>query len=90
MPASTPQPITEVAKPVIVVAACSAHLRLSAVTISAVARMPKASANVSSMVTPLISMGRAPDICLASGAKGNARLGVSEKHHGAHATSANG
>ncbi len=58
IPASQPQPITEVAKPVIDTAACRAHLRFGAVMIDAVARMPKASANVSSTRTPLTSAAR--------------------------------
>ena len=60
--ASQPHPITEVANPVIVRAACRAHRVLSAVMITAVARMPKASANVSSMRMPLwvsVRMARA-------------------------------
>ena len=58
MPASQPQPITEVAKPVIVTAACRAQCALSAVMITPVARMPKASANVSSMRMPLTVSAR--------------------------------
>ena len=52
MPASQPQAITEVAKPVAVVAAWRAHSGLAAVMTRRVARMPKASAKVSSMATP--------------------------------------
>ncbi len=51
--ASQPHPMTEVANPVIVVAACVAQRVVGAVITIAVARMPKASANVSSMTTPL-------------------------------------
>ena len=64
--ASQPQPITEVAKPVIETAACRAHLRFGAVMTIAVARMPKASANVSSIATPLTSRlrhGTSPNGC---------------------------
>ena len=51
--ASQPHPITEVAKPVIVSAACAAQRAVGAVMTIAVARISKASANVSSMTTPL-------------------------------------
>ena len=47
--ASQPHAITEVAKPVIVVAACAAQRSVGAVITIAVARMSNASANVSSM-----------------------------------------
>ena len=57
-PASQPQPITEVAKPVIVAAACAAQRSLGAVMTTAVARMSKASANVSSMATPFTVSSR--------------------------------
>ena len=59
MPHSAPQPITDVPKPLIVIAAWRAHLALSAVTMTPVALMPKASANVSSMPMPLTSIGLA-------------------------------
>ena len=58
MAASQPQPITEVAKPVIVVAACAAQRAVGAVMTIAVARMSNASANVSSMATPLTVSAR--------------------------------
>src|SRR5512134_191278 len=57
MPHSAPQPITDVPNPLIVTAACRAHLALSAVTITPVALMPNASAKVSSMRMPLTSIG---------------------------------
>jgi hypothetical protein len=53
MPASQPQPMTDVAKPVIVTAACLAQRALSAVITKPVARMVNASANVSSTRTRL-------------------------------------
>ena len=53
IPASQPQAMTEVAKPVRLRAAVSAHSGVSAVMIRRVARMPKASAKVSSMATPV-------------------------------------
>ncbi len=49
IPASAPQAMIEVAKPVIVTAACRAQRRVGAVITSAVARMSKASAKLSSM-----------------------------------------
>ena len=52
MPTSAPQPITEVPNPLIVTAAWRAQLGESAVMITPVALMPKASANVSSMEMP--------------------------------------
>ena len=58
IPASAPQPITEVANPVIVVAACSAQRRLGAVIRIAVPRIGKASAKLSSMRTPFLFIGR--------------------------------
>jgi hypothetical protein len=58
MPASQPQPITEVAKPVIVSAACRAQRAESAVMTTAVARMPNASAKVSSIRMPLMVSAR--------------------------------
>ena len=59
--ASQPHAITEVAKPVIVVAACAAQRSVGAVMTIAVARMSKASANVSSMAIPLtVSSGMRP------------------------------
>ena len=54
MPASAPQAITEVAKPVMVRAAISAHSSDGAVMMIRVPTMGKASAKVSTMVTPLI------------------------------------
>ena len=54
MPASTPQAITEVAKPVMVWAAISAHFCVGAVMMMRVPTMGKASANVSTISTPLI------------------------------------
>ena len=61
MPASHPQPMTEVPKPVMVTAAWRAQRALSAVITTAVARMVKASAKVSSIRTPLtISSRMAP------------------------------
>ena len=53
MPASQPQAITEVAKPVIASAAVRAQRGSSAVISSRVARIGNASANVSSIMTPL-------------------------------------
>lgn len=53
MPASAPQPITEVAKPVITVAAIIAHFGVSLVTMIAVPATSKASAKVSSTLMPL-------------------------------------
>jgi hypothetical protein len=52
MPASQPHAITEVAKPVMLSAAMRAQRSFAAVMRSRVARMPKASAKVSSMRTP--------------------------------------
>ena len=54
MPASAPQAITEVAKPVMVRAAISAHSSDGAVMMIRVPTMGKASAKVSTMMTPLI------------------------------------
>ena len=54
MPASAPQAITEVAKPVMVRAAISAHSSDGAVMMIRVPTMGKASAKVSTMVMPLI------------------------------------
>ena len=54
MPASAPQAITEVAKPVMVRAAISAHFSVGAVMMMRVPTMGKASANVSTISTPLI------------------------------------
>src|SRR6478752_3026737 len=54
MPASTPQAITDVAKPVMVCAAMSAHFCVGAVMMMRVPTMGKASANVSMISTPLI------------------------------------
>ena len=51
--ASQPQAITEVAKPVRLVAAMRAQCSVGAVMTSAVARMSKASAKLSSIATPL-------------------------------------
>jgi hypothetical protein len=56
MPASTLHPITEVAKPVIACAAVLTHAGDCAVMMTRAARMPKASANVSTILTPLRSM----------------------------------
>ncbi len=53
MPASAPQPMTEVAKPVITVAAIIAHFGVSLVTMIAVPATSKASAKVSSTLMPL-------------------------------------
>ena len=55
MPASTLHPMTEVAKPVIDWAAVRAHAADCAVITTRAARMPKASANVSTIRTPLRS-----------------------------------
>src|SRR5688572_28187274 len=52
IPASTLRPMTEVAKPVIAVAAVRAHASDAAVMITRDARMSNASANVSAMSTP--------------------------------------
>ena len=54
MPASAPQAITDVAKPVMVCAAMSAHFCVGAVMMMRVPTMGKASANVSMISTPLI------------------------------------
>ncbi len=54
IPASHLQPITEVAKPVIFVAASSAHLRFLPVMITRVPHILKPSAKVSSISTPLM------------------------------------
>ena len=54
MPASAPQAITEVANPVMVRAEISAHSSDGAVMMIRVPTMGKASAKVSTMVTPLI------------------------------------
>ena len=56
MPASHLQPMTEVAKPVIWVAAIMAQRRLRAVMMTRVPHILKASAKVSSISTPLISI----------------------------------
>ena len=53
MPASAPQAITEVANPVMVRAEIRAHSRVGAVMMIRVPTMGKASAKVSTMVTPL-------------------------------------
>jgi hypothetical protein len=53
MPASAPQAITEVAKPVMVRAEIRAQSSVGAVMMIRVPTMGKASANVSTMVTPL-------------------------------------
>ena len=53
MPHSAPQPMTDVPKPQAVSAAMRAHFMLSAVMIMPVPDMPKASANVWSIETPL-------------------------------------
>ena len=53
MPASAPQAITDVAKPVIVRAAIRAHSSEGAVMTIRVPTMGKASAKVSTMATPL-------------------------------------
>ena len=73
--ASQPHAITEVAKPVIVVAACAAQRSVGAVITIAVARMSKASANVSSMAMPLtVSSGmRPPQTVAAAGSRPRAR-----------------
>jgi len=52
--AEAPQAITEVAKPVMVWAAISAHFCVGAVMMMRVPTMGKASANVSTISTPLI------------------------------------
>ena len=52
--------MTEVPKPLIVTAAWRAHFMLSAVMMTPVPLMPKASAKVSSMVMPLTFMTPAP------------------------------
>ena len=57
MPASQPQAITEVAKPVMASAAVRAQRGSSAVISSRVARIGNASAKVSSIVTPLRCTG---------------------------------
>jgi len=54
MPASQPQPITEVAKPVSECAAFIAHAGVCAVMTRRVAFIGNASANVASIVVPLI------------------------------------
>ncbi len=65
--ASQPHPITEVAKPVIVAAACAAQRAVGAVITIAVARMSNASANVSSMTIPLtVSSGMRPSQTVAA------------------------
>ena len=58
MPASTLQPITDVANPVIDCAAMRAHAEVWAVMTTRAARMPNASANVSAMRTPCRSTSR--------------------------------
>ena len=55
-PASQPQPMIDVAKPVAAAAAVRAHSSVSAVTMRREPHMPKASANVSSISTPLRCM----------------------------------
>ena len=57
MPASQPQPMIEVAKPVMLVAAFMAQRRVGPVMVMAVAAIAKASAKVSSMATPRMFMG---------------------------------
>ena len=57
MPASAPQAITLVAKPVAAAPACIAQVAVCAVTMSRVARIGKASAKLSSMPTPLTTSG---------------------------------
>ena len=58
IPASQPQAITEVAKPVMACAEINAHFSFCAVMIARVAFIGNASANVASMLTPLIIMLR--------------------------------
>ena len=58
MAASHLQAMTEVAKPVSFSAAARAHFMVRAVITTRAARMPKASAKVSSMKTPRISTQR--------------------------------
>ena len=65
IPASQPQAITEVAKPVIAVAAVRAQRGSSAVISSRVARIGNASANVSSIRTPLSCTGRGTSLVAA-------------------------
>ena len=60
MPASQPQPMTDVAKPVADCAAWRAHSMLCAVTTMRVHFIGKASAKVSSIVTPLRITTSAP------------------------------
>jgi hypothetical protein len=64
MAASTLQPITEVANPVIVCTAVRAQAAVFAVTITRAARMSKASAKVSRIRTPRRSI--APPFSLAT------------------------
>ena len=54
MPASQPQAMTDVAKPVRLAAAVAAQFGSAAVITRRVAVMPNASANVSSISTPLM------------------------------------
>ena len=56
IPASQPQPMTEVAKPVILEAASMAHLLVAALIIRRLPYILKASAKVSSISTPFIRM----------------------------------
>ena len=58
MPASTLHPMTDVAKPVIDCAAICAHAGDCAVITTRAARMPKASANVSTILTPFRPLAR--------------------------------
>ncbi len=56
VPASQPQPMIEVARPVAASAAVRAQSMSSPVTMSREPHIPNASANVSSISTPLICM----------------------------------
>ena len=67
MPASQPQAITEVAKPVKERAASIAHFSESAVTWMAVPLIGNASAKVSSMTTPLRVIAVDGASCVTSG-----------------------
>ena len=60
MPASTLQPITDVAKPVMDWAAVRAQVEEPAVINTRAARMSKASANVSTILTPRRTMLPSP------------------------------
>jgi len=72
IPASTLQPITDVAKPVIESAAVLAHAGDCAVMTTRAPRMPKASAKVSTILTPLRSM------TVAGGADSCSRAWISD------------